>query len=81
MVIVGHSIRQRRLRDMCAPAWLQRSSGVPRFHLNIYDGIQITDRAGIDLPSLTYAPREATRYAGALFWGGASNGHLGRDWR
>lgn len=54
---------------------------MPRFHFNVYDGIEILDKLGVELPSITYARREAIRYAGGLLEDGARKDSLGSEWR
>ena len=54
---------------------------VPRFHFNVYDGIELLDNAGVDLPDTNFARREAIRYAGTLLEDGAKKNSLGDEWR
>ena len=54
---------------------------MPRFHFNVYDGIQLLDEQGIELPDTNFARREAIRYAGTLLEDGAAKDSLGDEWR
>ncbi|CAO4181274.1 DUF6894 family protein [Methylorubrum extorquens] len=54
---------------------------MPRYHYNVYDGVELLDRRGVELPDLTYARREAIRYAGALLEDGAQKDNLSNEWR
>ena len=54
---------------------------MPRFHFNVYDGIELLDDKGVELPDTNFARREAIRYAGTLLEDGAAKDSLGDEWR
>ena len=54
---------------------------MPRYHFNVYDGHNIVDDIGAELPNPTFARREAIRYAGALLEDEAKRLGLGDEWR
>lgn len=54
---------------------------MPRYHFNVYDGVTMLDKKGVELPDTTFARREAIRYAGALLEEGARVDSLGPEWR
>lgn len=54
---------------------------MPRYHFNVYDGRDIIDDVGTELPNAIFARREAIRYAGALLEEDADRLALGEDWR
>ncbi|WP_019903144.1 hypothetical protein [Methylobacterium sp. 77] len=54
---------------------------MPRYHFNVYDGIEMLDKVGVELPDSQYARREAIRYAGSILEGGASKDKVGPEWR
>jgi hypothetical protein len=54
---------------------------MPQYHFNVYDGIQLLDEKGVELPDTNFARREAIRYAGTLLEDGAAKDSLGNEWR
>jgi hypothetical protein len=54
---------------------------MPRFYFNVYDGKDIVDDVGTDLPDVVFARREAIRYSGALLENEAECLSLGEEWR
>jgi hypothetical protein len=54
---------------------------VPRYHFNVYDGVVLLDKKGVELPEIMFARREAIRYAGVLLEEGARLESLGSEWR
>jgi hypothetical protein len=54
---------------------------MPRFYFNVYDGKDIVDDVGTDLPDAVFARREAIRYSGALLEDEAERLSLGEEWR
>jgi hypothetical protein len=54
---------------------------MPRFYFNVYDGKDIVDDVGTDLPDIVFARREAIRYSGALLEDEAERLSLGEEWR
>ena len=44
---------------------------MPRYHFNVYDGVTLLDKKGVELPDTMFARREAIRYAGVLLEEGA----------
>ena len=54
---------------------------MPRYHFNVYDGVTLLDKKGVELPDSQFARREAIRYAGALLEEGARLESLGEEWR
>ncbi|WP_264051563.1 DUF6894 family protein [Methylobacterium flocculans] len=54
---------------------------MPRYHFNVYDGVILLDKKGVELPDDMFARREAIRYAGVLLEEGARLESLGREWR
>ncbi|MET0528565.1 MAG: hypothetical protein ABW003_09510 [Microvirga sp.] len=64
-----------------APAFHRRESLVPRYHFNVYDGVTLLDKKGVELPDTMFARREAIRYAGVLLEEGARLESLGQEWR
>jgi hypothetical protein len=53
---------------------------VPRYHFNVYDGVNIIDDIGTELPNPQAAQIEAVAYAGALLRDSAKLMRLGSDW-
>jgi len=64
-----------------APTFHRRESHVPRYHFNVYDGVTLLDKKGVELPDTMFARREAIRYAGVLLEEGARLESLGSEWR
>ncbi|RYF22147.1 MAG: hypothetical protein EOO77_04700 [Oxalobacteraceae bacterium] len=54
---------------------------MPRYHFNVYDGVILLDKKGVELPEIMFARREAIRYAGVLLEEGARLENLGSEWR
>lgn len=54
---------------------------MPRFHFNVYDGIDEPDREGTDFRDWDAAREEAIRLAGELLRDSAKQMALGEDWR
>ncbi len=54
---------------------------MPRYHFNVYDGVTLLDKKGVELPDIKFARREAIRYAGVLLEEGARLESLGSEWR
>lgn len=54
---------------------------MPRYHVNVYDGVTLLEKKGVELPDTTFARREAIRYAGVLLEEGARLESLGQEWR
>ena len=54
---------------------------MPHFHFNVYDGIELLDEKGVELPDTNFARREAIRYAGSLLESGPTRNDLSEDWR
>ncbi|WP_407519115.1 DUF6894 family protein [Methylobacterium oryzisoli] len=54
---------------------------MPRYHFNVYDGVELLDKTGVELPDQIFARREAIRYAGILLENGAERDNLGSEWR
>lgn len=54
---------------------------MPRYHFNVYDGVTLLDKKGVELPNSNFARREAIRYSGALLEDGAEQDNLGAEWR
>ena len=54
---------------------------MPRYHFNVYDGVVLLDKKGVELPDTMFARREAIRYAGVLLEEGARLESLGQEWR
>ncbi|GJD88151.1 hypothetical protein BHAOGJBA_1664 [Methylobacterium hispanicum] len=54
---------------------------MPRYHFNVYDGVTLLDKKGVELPDTKFARREAVRYAGVLLEEGARLESLGPEWR
>lgn len=54
---------------------------MPRYHFNVYDGVTLLDKKGVELPDTQFARREAIRYAGVLLEEGARLESLGEEWR
>ena len=54
---------------------------MPRYHFNVYDGVTLLDKKGVELPDTMFARREAIRYAGVLLEEGARLESLGSAWR
>ncbi|MCJ2118472.1 hypothetical protein MKK65_18185 [Methylobacterium sp. J-001] len=54
---------------------------MPRYHFNVYDGVVLLDKKGVELPDLIFARREAIQYAGVLLEEGARLESLGQEWR
>jgi hypothetical protein len=51
------------------------------FYFNVYDGIELLDEKGVELPDTNFARWEAIRYAGTLLEDGAAKDSLGGEWR
>ena len=64
-----------------APALRRPGKSMPRYHFNVYDGVVLLDKKGVELPDLIFARREAIRYAGVLLEEGARLESLGQEWR
>lgn len=54
---------------------------MPRYHFNVYDGVTLLDKKGVELPDTNFARREAIRYAGTLLEDGGEKDNLGAEWR
>ncbi|GJE30507.1 DUF6894 family protein [Methylobacterium oxalidis] len=54
---------------------------MPRYHLNVYDGVSRPDAEGVDLPDWQAARVEAIRRAGEFLKEDAQRVALGEDWR
>jgi hypothetical protein len=54
---------------------------MPRYYFNIYDGVDILDDVGTELPDAVFARREAIRYSGAILEDEAERLSLGEEWR
>lgn len=54
---------------------------MPRYHYNVYDGINIIDHDGIELQDLNQARVEALRYAAGIIHDEARKKRLGNEWR
>ena len=54
---------------------------MPRYHFNVYDGVTLLDKKGVELPDSNFARREAIRYAGSLLEEGGKQDDLGLEWR
>lgn len=54
---------------------------MPRYHFNVYDGVDMPDEDGTELPGLVFARREAIRLAGSLLEEGAGDILPGSEWR
>lgn len=54
---------------------------MPRYHFNVYDGVTLLDKKGVELPDTNFARREAIRYSGALLEESAEQDNLGAEWR
>ena len=54
---------------------------VPRFHFNVYDGVNEIDREGTELPDRGEARIEAMRLSGEILKNTAHRLALGEDWR
>jgi hypothetical protein len=54
---------------------------MPRYYFNIYDGVDILDNVGTELPDFAFARREAIRYSGAILEDEAERLSLGEEWR
>jgi hypothetical protein len=54
---------------------------MPRYYFNIYDGVDILDDVGTELPDVVFARREAIRYSGAILEDEAERLSLGEEWR
>lgn len=54
---------------------------MPRFHFNIYDGVNLLDPTGTELPGWDEARSEAVRLAGDVLKDSAHRIALGEDWR
>jgi hypothetical protein len=54
---------------------------VPRYHFNVYDGVTLLDKKGVELPDINFARREAIRYSGTLLEDGGNKDNLGAEWR
>jgi hypothetical protein len=63
-----------------APASCRREDFVPRFHFNIYDGVSMLDREGMELTDWHEARLEAIRRAGEILKQDADRIALGEDW-
>jgi hypothetical protein len=53
---------------------------VPRFHFNVYDGVNLPDRQGTELSDYAEARIEAMRLAGEILKNTAHRLALGEDW-
>lgn len=54
---------------------------MPRYHFNVYDGVTLLDKKGVELPDHNFARREAIRYSGVLLEEGGERDDLGAEWR
>ena len=54
---------------------------MPRYHFNVYDGVDMPDVDGTELPGIVLARREAIRLAGRLLEDGAGDILPGTDWQ
>ena len=54
---------------------------MPRFHFNVYDGVNQIDREGTELENYDEARIEAMRLAGKILQSTAHRLVLGEDWR
>ncbi|SOR28657.1 protein of unknown function [Methylorubrum extorquens] len=63
------------------PRRCRRGGYMPRYHFNVYDGVNFLDKKGVELPDFMFARREAIRYAGVLLEEGARLESLGSEWR
>ena len=54
---------------------------MPRYHFSVYDGVDIQDREGTDLPNLQSARQEAIRFAGEIIADEGRSLSFGEDWR
>lgn len=54
---------------------------MPRYHFNVYDGVTLLNKKGVELPDMMFARREAIRYAGVFLEEGARLESLGSEWR
>jgi hypothetical protein len=54
---------------------------MPRFHFNVYDGVDAPDCDGTELPDWDTAREEAIRLSGELLRDSAKQMALGEDWR
>ncbi|MCJ2049816.1 DUF6894 family protein [Methylobacterium sp. J-070] len=54
---------------------------MPRYHFNVYSGVILLDKKGVELPDAMFAGREAIRYAGVLLEEGARLESLDKEWR
>jgi hypothetical protein len=64
-----------------APPPLPAGGCMPRYHFNVYDGVNFLDKKGVELPDFMFARREAIRYAGVLLEEGARLESLDSEWR
>jgi hypothetical protein len=64
-----------------APAPARRDARMPRFHFNVYDGVNLLDREGTELPNWQAARLEAIQRAGEFLKDEADRVALGEDWR
>lgn len=53
---------------------------MPRFHFHAYDGVNLPDRGGTELPDYAEARVEAMRLAGDILKNTAHRLALGEDW-
>ena len=53
---------------------------MPRFHINVYNGVDIPDPGGTELIDWQAARLEAIRYAGEVLKSDATRVGLGHDW-
>ncbi len=54
---------------------------MPRYHFNIYDGVVLMDKEGVELPHYPAARLEAVRRAAELLADNALAIAVGEDWR
>ena len=54
---------------------------MPRYHFNVYDGVILLDKKGVELPDSNFARREAIRYSGSLLEESGQQDNLGSEWR
>lgn len=54
---------------------------MPRYHFNIYDGLNILDHEGAELKDLDQACIKALRYAASIIKDGARKKRLANGWR
>lgn len=54
---------------------------MPRYHYNVYDGVDILDHDGVDFRDIDQARVEALRYAAGIIHDEALKKRLGNEWR